>query len=126
MWNHLEHLAHRLQDDPFFLACPLHVFAKSEKLSEEGLAARLKCSKDALLSVFLCRAPSGEDESFSDGIEQIAARFTVDVDVLADAVRRGQAVFEMARMSNPSTNTLTAARDRKPSRDGDQSKEGKP
>ncbi len=125
MSKHLEHLAHRLQDDPFFLACPLQLYAKSEGLSEEGLAAGLKCSKAALVSVRLCRAPSGEDASFYEDIERIAARFSVDAAALADAVRRGQAIFHMARTLNTS-NTLLAARDGDAQRGGDHKNGGRP
>jgi hypothetical protein len=125
MSNHLEHLARRLQDDPFFLACPLQLYAKSEGLSEEGLAAGLKCSKEALISVLLCRAPSGEHASFYEGIERVAARFSVDAGALADAVRRGQAIFHMAR--TPSTsNTLLAARDSDAQHGGDDKNGGRP
>jgi hypothetical protein len=88
MPNHLEHLARRLEDDPFFLACPLRLYAKSEELGEDELAAAFKCSKEALMSVRLCRAPS-QDESFFDCIERIATRFAADTDALAEAVRRG-------------------------------------
>lgn len=125
MSNHLEHLASRLEDDPFFLACPLRRYAKSEGLNEEGLAAGLKCSQEALVSVFLCRAPLGEDESFHEGIEQIAARFSVDADALADAVRRGQAIFHMAQRPNAAA-TLLAARDGDAQAGGDQRKGGSP
>lgn len=38
MATNLEHLARRLEDDPFFLACPLTLYATSEGLSEESLA----------------------------------------------------------------------------------------
>jgi len=110
MSNHLDHLAHRLQDDPFFLACPLRLYAKSEGLSDDGLAAGLKCSKETLTSVLLCRAPSEEAESFYEGIERIAARFSLDAEAFAEAVRRGQALYHMARSLNTS-NTLLAARD---------------
>jgi hypothetical protein len=110
MSKHLEHLAQRLEDDPFFLACPLKLYAKSEGLSKERLAAGLKCSEESLLSVQLCRAPSGEDESFQDDIERIAAKFSVDADALAEAVRRGQAIFHLAKAPH-ATGTLLAARD---------------
>jgi hypothetical protein len=110
MSNHLEHLARRLEDDSFFLACPLRLYAKSEGLSDDGLAARLKCSTESLVSVLLCRAPSVEDNSFYEGIERIAAKFSVNAETLAEAVRRGQAIFDMARAANTS-NTLLAARD---------------
>jgi hypothetical protein len=110
MSNHLEHLARRVEGDPFFLACPLRLYAKSEGLSDDALAAGLKCPKETLTAVLLCRAPSEEDESFYEGIERIAAKFSLDPDALAEAVRRGQALFHIARSLNTS-NTLLAARD---------------
>jgi len=125
MGNHLENMARRLESDPFFLACPLKLYQKSEGLSEDTLAAGLKCSKEALLSVRLCRAPAGEEESFHDDIERIAARFSVDVDALAEAVRRGQALFHMTSGRKPSR-TLLAARDGDSERSTDQRKGGSP
>ena len=125
MGNHLENMARRLESDPFFLACPLKLYQKSEGLSEDTLAAGLKCSKEALLSVRLCRAPAGEEESFLDDIERIAARFSVDADALAEAVRRGQALFHMTNNRNTSS-TLIAARDRDRKRGSDQKKGGSP
>jgi hypothetical protein len=110
MANHLENMARRLESDPFFLACPLMLYAKSEGLSDEGLAAALKCSKEALLSVRLCRVPVAEEETFQDDVERIAARFSVDADALIAAVRRGQAMFHMTRGTKASS-TLLAARD---------------
>jgi hypothetical protein len=110
MGNHLEKLARRLENDPFFLACPLKLYQKSEGLSEDTLASGLKCSKEALLSVRLCRAPGGQEDSFQDDIEHIAKRFSVDAGALAEAVRRGQALFHMT--SGPkASGTLLAARD---------------
>ena len=123
MGNHLENMARRVECDPFFLACPLELYRKSEGLSEDALAAGLKCSKEALLSIRLCRAPAGEEESFHDDIERIAARFSVDADALAEAVRRGQALFHMASGRNAS-GTLLAARDGDTDRGTDQRKGG--
>jgi hypothetical protein len=125
MGNHLENMACRLESDPFFLACPLKLYQKSEGLSEDTLAAGLKCSKEALLSVRLCRAPAGEEASFLDDIERIAARFSVDADALAEAVRRGQALFHMTSGRNAS-GTLLAARDGERERRTDQGKGGGP
>jgi hypothetical protein len=124
MATHLEHMARRLESDPFFLACPLMLYQKSEGLSDDALAAGLKCSGEALVSVRLCRAPAGEDESFYDDIERIAARFSVDAAALAEAVRRGQALFRMAQSSNTS-NTLLAARDGEAKDGGNQKKGGR-
>jgi hypothetical protein len=125
MANHLENMARRLESDPFFLACPLKLYQKSEGLTEDMFAAALKGSKKALLSVRLCRAPASEEESFHDNIERIASRFSVDADALAEAVRRGQALFHMTRERNAS-GTLLAARDGERERATDQEKGGSP
>jgi hypothetical protein len=121
MQNHLENMARRLEADPFFLACPLGLYQKSEGLSEEALAARLQCSREALMPVRLCRAPACEEESFHDDIERIAARFSVNADALAEAVRQGQALFHMASGGKRSA-TLLAARDGDSERVADQRK----
>jgi hypothetical protein len=118
MATNLEHLARRLEDDPFFLACPLTLYAKSESLDEDSLASRLRCSKGTFTLVCLCRAPAADAESFQDAIEQIAAKFSVDADVLAEAIRRGQAIFQM-KQSTESAGTLLAARDGNKKRPGD-------
>jgi hypothetical protein len=110
MATNLEHLARRLEDDPFFLACPLKLYAESEGLNEDSLAAQMCCSKEAFVFVCLCRAPMGGHETFQDDIERIAAKFSVDSDVLAEAIRRGQAIFEMRRSANAAA-ILMAARD---------------
>lgn len=125
MGKHLEHLARRLESDPFFLACPLKLYQKSERLSEDALAAGLKCSKEGLLSVRLCRAPGGEEASFSDDIERIATTFSVDAGALAEAVRRGQALFHMAS-GRSASGTLLAARDGDREGSTDQRKGGSP
>jgi len=125
MPNHLENLARRLESDPFFLACPLRLYQRSEGLSEEALAAALKCSMQSLLSVRLCRAPAGEGASFMDDVERIALRFAVDADSLAEAVRRGQALFHLARGRNEA-GTLLAARDGKKEQGAEETKGGKP
>ena len=110
MSNELEHLAHRLEDDPYFLACPLMLYAKSEGLGEEQLAAALGCAKENLVLVQLCRATSGDDARCSDDIEAIATRFSLDADALAEAIRRGQAIFQFRRTQTTS-GTMVAARD---------------
>jgi hypothetical protein len=125
MENRLKNMARRLESDPFFLACSLKLYQKSEGLSEDMLAAGLKCSIEALLSVRLCRAPVGEDKSFQDDIERIAGRFSVDADALAEAVRRGQALFHMTSGRNAS-GTLLAARDDDRERENEQRKGGSP
>jgi hypothetical protein len=118
MAKNLEHLGRRLVDNPFFVACPLTLYAKTEGLDEDSLASRLSCTKENLVLVYLCRAPAGEADSFSEDIERIAAKYSVDANVLAEAIRRGEAIFHMKRGAD-STGTLLAARDgsKKPAND---------
>ena len=122
MAQHLEHMARRLEGDPFFLACPLKLHAKSEGLDEEGLSAALKCSKESLLKARLCRSPAAEAETFQDDIRLIATRFSIDADALAEAVRRGQAIFQMTE-GGKASRTLLAARDGDSEKESDR-KEG--
>jgi hypothetical protein len=110
MAKHLEHLARRLEGDPNFVACPLTLYAQSECLDKGSLASKMRCSTETLTLICLCRAPSGESEFFQDGVDRIAAKYSVDADLLAEAIRRGQAVFKM-RQNAESARTLLAARD---------------
>jgi hypothetical protein len=123
MTNRLENLARRLESDPFFVACPLKLYQLSERFDDESLATALKCSKESLVSIRLCRAPSGEHETFQDDIERIASRFSADADALAEALRRGQALFHMAG-GQTASGTLLAARDGDKEPGSEQSKGG--
>jgi len=105
----LDELARRLERDPFFLACPLRVFAASADLEDMQLAAKLGCSPDDLDRLRLCRAPAGEPKEFQREIQLIADHFHLDADALMSAVRMGQALFRMAE--HPGGPTLLAARD---------------
>ena len=111
----LENLARRLANDPFFLACPLKLFAKSADLAEEQMAEKLGCSVETLTLVRLCRAPSADPGQFQKDITRIASRYRVDADALTQAVRQGQAIYSMRMV--PNAKTLMAARD------GDQDQE---
>lgn len=89
MMSHLENLARRVDEDPFFLACPLKLFSQSEGLDEEKLVAALGCSQEVLVPLRLCRTPATGAEQFQKDIDRIASRFQVNAEVLAEAVRRG-------------------------------------
>jgi hypothetical protein len=110
MAKNLEHLAARVRNDPFFLACPLALFAKSEAMNEQQLAAWFHCSMATLTMIEVCRAPEAESSSFVADLGRVAARFSINPDRLVEAVRRGQAVFHMTA-SGDSRRTLMAARD---------------
>jgi len=111
MPDHLENLANRLEGDPFFLGCPLALYARSEALDEKGLVAVLGCSVESLTRIRLCRAPAASSPEFHADLERVATRFNVPVDALIEVVRRGQAIWEMMKRAEPSKGTLLAARD---------------
>ena len=97
MDTHLENLARRVEDDPFFLASALKRFARSEDLNDQDLAGKLNCAVQNLALVRLCRAPLPEDNSFREDIERVAAKFSLNADVLTEAIRRGQAIHQLCQ-----------------------------
>src|SRR5579871_3708494 len=78
--NHIEQLAQRLADDPFFLAAALHRFAASAGLDDSALAVRLRCAPEVLTLLRLCRMPRSESPAFGRDVDTIAARFGLDGD----------------------------------------------
>ena len=116
MSANLERLARRVADDPFFLASALAAYAFSERLDEPALAARLGCPLGELARLRLCRMPRPQPPLFGQDLDQIAARFALVPDVLAEVVRRGQSLLHMAnpgakRGEVASGSLLLAARD---------------
>jgi len=108
MTTSLEGLAERAQRDPFFLGCPLYWFARSEALTDEGLAEYLGCTRETLVKVRLCATPEPRPPAFGRDVAMIAQRFSLDEAALTKAVRRGTVVLQMQAAANP----LLAARDR--------------
>jgi hypothetical protein len=110
MSSHLDILAQRADADPFFLGCSLQQYARSEGLSEKQLMDMLGCSPESLVLVRLCRAPGGDSQQFQKGIQEISAKFNINPQLLAEVVRRGQAILELARPFSVK-GMLAAARD---------------
>jgi hypothetical protein len=115
----LNRLAARVEDDAFFLAPFLAAYARSEGLDEPGLAAALGCPPGELPMVRLCRAPRGGAPEFWEDVTAVAARFGMDPERLAEAVKRGRALrlFQAARAGE--AGSLMAARDRDAPRAGE-------
>jgi hypothetical protein len=114
MNSHLKHLARRVADAPDFLACALAEYARSERLEDPDLAARLSCPVETLTSLRLCRMPRAQPPWFGQDVEQIALRFSVKAEVLAEIVRRGLSLFHLrAAGDSPKDESsyLLAARD---------------
>lgn len=112
----LERLAGRVANDPLFLAAALTRYAQSEGLDDPALAAALGCAVATLTPLRLCRMPRPEAPLFRQDVEQIAARFGVMPDLLAEVVRRGQSLLHLQDPANRTRDEpagfLLAARDR--------------
>jgi hypothetical protein len=109
MTTPLEGLAAWAKDDPFFLACPLYWYARSESLSDEALARFLGCTPETLVNVRLCGTPAAKQPAFNRDVTAIAQRFGLNETALTKAVRRGTVVLQLQSAAQP----LLAARDRK-------------
>jgi hypothetical protein len=110
----LENLALRMEKDPFFLACSLRLFAQSKELDDSQLANWLGCSVQSLLLLRLCRAPKPQSSRFLKDIAHIAATYDAKETALADAVRHGQAIWQLRQRQADGAKTLRAARDARP------------
>lgn len=113
MTDALEQMARRVAQDPFFLACPLAEYARSERLDEAALAARLGCRVEDLTRLRLCRAPRAGEVDFKTDVTAIATSFGIDIATLARAIRYGEGLArlrEAARLASEPGHML-AARD---------------
>jgi hypothetical protein len=113
MNRYMTHLAGRVADAPDFLACALAEYARSERLDDAALSARLGCSAETLTHLRLCRMPRGQAPLFWQDVERIADRFSVDAQVLAEIARRGQSLRSLKVEGGPkqAPGFLLAARD---------------
>jgi hypothetical protein len=114
----LDALARKVQGDPFFLASPLALYARSEHLDDAGLAAALGCPPVRLSGLRLCRAPRADPAGFREDIAGIAAEFGLDPDRLADAVITGRAIRAIGAAPAGGRGFLMAARDEPPPDEG--------
>jgi hypothetical protein len=117
MSSRIDALGRRVENDPFFLASALADYARSEHLDNEDLAAALGCAVETLGPLRLCRRPRPDPGLFKQDIERIAARFGVDADLLAQAVRRSDALSSLRRAATGGRGLLMAARDRQAQED---------
>lgn len=108
--------ARRMAKDAWFLASALELYAQSEGLTDEQLAAMLGCSVTDLTALRLCRRPLSEPaEAFRRDIDALARAYGVHADVIADVARRADAVDSLRRSQSSATgrpDMLMAARDR--------------
>ncbi len=111
---YLTHLAQRVADAPDFLAFALAEYARGERLDDAGLAGRLGCSVEMLTHLRLCRMPREQAPLFWQDVEQIAQRFGLEPEPLAEIARRGQILLHLRNPEPDRTQDapfLLAARD---------------
>jgi hypothetical protein len=106
----LHELARRAEGRPFFLAHLLAVYAESEGLDDDGLAATIGCAAGQLTKLRLSRAPRG-DAGFGADVDELAGHFGLDWLRLAVVVRHAQALVRMRQAGAAPAGTLLAARD---------------
>lgn len=112
----LESAARRAQRETWTLGWCLSRLAELEGNSSRELAAELKCDAATVQWLFLCRSPVGE--RFTEDVEQIASRFSLDIKSLVGLIRRAHAVTALAARSHDvSEGILLAARDREDDED---------
>jgi hypothetical protein len=109
MADSVDRLARRLENESFFLASTLALFAQSEALDDEALCRFLRCPPESYAMLRLCRTPDEDPSAFQRDVKRIAERFGTDENALAEAVRRGQALYRLRYAA--ASGTLLAARD---------------
>lgn len=123
MTDRIAALAHRVEDDELFLASALADYARTENLDDQGLAERLGCPVKTLASLRLCLRPDSDPAVFRREIDRIASRFEADAAVIAEAIRRSDALRVMRSKAGSveQGGLLMAARDRrKEDREGEE------
>lgn len=114
MSEHLERLARRVKDDPFFLAAALSAYQRGTAVDDPALATKLGCSPETLIQLRLSRMPAIGAPEFWRDIQIIAERFSVDPDALAEVVRLGHSIVRLqttAATTADDAGLLMAARD---------------
>ena|SRR5579884_377336 len=106
-----EFMARYVADDPDFLGSALARYCDAEELSDEELAARLRCSVERLVQLRLCLRP--RLERFWADVQEIATAVGADPDELAKIVRHADALASIPQ-DGGRMNLLIAARDREP------------
>jgi hypothetical protein len=83
-------MARRAAIDPRFLAFALHQYAENQQMDEPALTAALGATADTLAYARMCRTPRTDPDGFREDVTRIAAKFGLNPDVLAEAVRAGE------------------------------------
>lgn len=114
MTDRIAALARRVEEEEIFLASVLADYARSENLDDQGMAERFDCPTKTLISLRLCLRPDPQPDVFRREVDRIASRFEIDAGLLAEAIRRSNALRLMRSKANAEEGgLLMAARDRR-------------
>lgn len=111
--------AKRATKEPFLLGYDLHEYRTVHNASDDDLASLLDCSRDALVSLALCRRPDTTAPSFRGDVEKIAFHCGANAQQLAAMLREVDSLRTIRQSPMPDVVTYTqsgllaAARDRK-------------
>lgn len=117
--NILQWAAKRAAEEPRLLGYELREYRVLNDATEDELAATLKCSRDALVCLALCRRPDLSAPSFRADVEQIALHCGASAQKLAALLREVDSLRTIRQVSVPPllvagrSGLLAAARDRK-------------
>ncbi len=114
--------AERAARRPNFLGWLLSQYLSSEGISPEALAAELGCTETDVRRLNLCLRP--RSNRFSQDINAIASKLSVDGMVLARIVRRAEALEAMAGRKLTGRGSLMAARRRRTKGRGKKKQDG--
>ena len=95
--RYLAGLAHRLKDNPDFMAYVLTIYQTQERLDDSALAEHLGTTLDALSRLALCKRPEAVSARFADQVRQIAAYISADPAVLANVIRQVDSLEALAK-----------------------------
>lgn len=110
----LRRLVARAREDYFFLGHTLSEYQKLNGMDDDRLAVFLKCRRETLNRLALCRKPDVDSREFAHDLRRIANFAACDADRLVQLLR-----YVAALQSLPVENTQTArgflmaARDRR-------------
>jgi hypothetical protein len=93
-------LAHRLRDDPGFMAYVLATYQRQERLSDDALSQYLNATPATMPRLALCKRPTSDSPQFADQIRQLADYTGVDAMQLANMVRQVSSLEKLVRHSN--------------------------
>lgn len=121
----LSGLAHRLQNNPDFMAQVLAAYQRQERLSDQALMAHLNTTSKMLTRLALCKKPDPNSPEFANQIRQIASYTEIEATQIANIVRQVESLQKLTEQSQPnvpqentthqpqlSKGLLAAARDR--------------